>query len=117
VNLRIAVPVAVVAVLLVGAATGAAFSARSTADAHGVRADPAPRPLHVRRADNIRYGNETLYDLAFETCESYEIGQLASRYGVAAEPVAVATSFAAGYELSFRKGAYTGCLAGLAEHS
>src|SRR4051812_24193231 len=100
---------------MVGAATGAAFSARSNADAHGVRADPEPRSLHPRRADNIRYGTETLYDLAFETCESYEIGQFATRYGVEAKPVAVARAFAAGYELSFRQGAYTGCLAGLAK--
>jgi hypothetical protein len=115
VKLRIAVPV-VVAVLLVGAAAGAALAARGAVDAHGVRADPAPRPLEVRRTDHLRYGNETLYDLAYETCESYEIGQLASRYDVPPEPIAVATAFAAGYERSFRKGAYTGCLGGLEEH-
>ena len=81
---------------MVGAATGAAIVTRSASDAHGVRADPPPRPLLTRRADNVRYGNETLYDLSFETCESYEIQQLASRYGVPAEPVAVATAFANG---------------------
>jgi hypothetical protein len=81
-----------------------------------VRADPAPRPLAARRTDHLRYGNETLYDLAYETCESYELGQLAARYGVSADPKAVATAFAAGYERSFKKGAYTGCLGGLNEH-
>jgi hypothetical protein len=116
VRLWIAVPVVIAATLVVGAATGAAIVARSASDARGVRADPLPRSLDGRRVDNVRYGNETLYDLAFETCESYEIRQLARRYGVSAEPVAVATAFAAGYERSFRKGSYNGCLAGLIKH-
>jgi hypothetical protein len=116
VRLRIVVPVVVAATLVVGVATGATIVAHSASVAHGVRADPPPRSLDGRRADNIRYGNETLYDLAFETCESYDIRQLASRYGVPPEPVSVATAFAAGYERSFRKGSYTGCLAGLIKH-
>ncbi len=112
-KLRLVAPIVIVAVLLVGGAVGAALAARGTADAHGVRADPAPRPLEQRRADNLIYGNETLYDIAYETCESYEIAQLASRYDVPPEPTAVATAFAAGYERSFKEGAYTGCLGGL----
>ena len=115
-RLRVAVPIAIAAVLLVGGAVGAALAARGAVDARGIRADPAPRPLEQRRSDHVSYGNETLYDIAYETCESYEIAQLASRYGVRPQPVAVATAFAAGYEQSFRKGAYTGCLGGLGEH-
>jgi hypothetical protein len=115
VKLRRSVPIAlaVAALLLVGGAVGAALAAHGTADAHGVRADPAPRPLEQRRSDHLTYGNQALYDIAFETCESYEISQLASRYGVRPEPVAVAKAFAAGYERSFAEGAYTGCLGGL----
>ena len=90
VRLRVAVPIAIAAVLLVGGAVGAALAARGAVDARGVRADPAPRPLEQRRSDHRRYGNETLYDIAYETCESYEIAQLASRYGVPPQPVAVA---------------------------
>jgi hypothetical protein len=114
VKLRLAAPIVIAAaVLVVGGAIGAALAVRGTVAAHGVRADPAPRPLEQRRSDHLVYGNETLYDIAYETCESYEIAQLASRYDVPPEPIAVATAFAAGYERSFKEGAYTGCLGGL----
>ena len=115
-KLRLAAPIVIVAVFVVGGAVGAALAAQSAVEARGVRADPAPRPLQARRADHLTYGNETLYDIAFETCESYELSALAARYDVLPEPIAVAQAFAAGYELSFREGAYTGCLGGLGEH-
>jgi hypothetical protein len=70
----------------------------------------------TRRADDIRYGNERLYDLSEETCQSYEITRLAARYGVEPTPTAVARAFASGYELSFRDGVYRGCLAAYTEH-
>jgi hypothetical protein len=93
-----------------------AAAARSDADRHGVRRDPAPRPLMTRRLDDIKYGNERLYDLAEETCQSYEISRLAARYGVPATPTDVARAFASGYELSFRDGVYRGCLAAYTDH-
>jgi hypothetical protein len=106
----------VAAAIVIGSAIAAAAAVRTAADQHGGRRDPAPRPLLQRRADDIRYGNERLYDIAEETCQSYEIGKLAVRYGVPATPKAVARAFAAGYELSFRDGAYRGCLAAYTEH-
>ena len=106
----------VAAAILIGSAIAAATAARSAADRHPVRRDPAPRPLGTRRADHIRYANEALYDLAEETCQSYELDRLAMRYGVQPTPTAVARAFAAGYELSFRDGVYHGCLAAYTEH-
>jgi hypothetical protein len=116
VRIRVAVPIVLAVVLLVGGAIGASLAARGAVDARGVRADPAPRPLEQRRSDHLAYANETLYDIAYETCESYEMSELAARYDVRPEPIAVARAFAAGYERSFREGAYTGCLGGLGEH-
>jgi len=104
------------AAIVVGATIAAAAAVRSAADHHGVRRDPAPRPLLTRRADDIRYGNERLYDLAEETCQSYELSRLAARYGVAPTATDVARAFASGYELSFRDGAFRGCLAAYTDH-
>jgi len=110
------VAVVAAAAIVVGSTIAAASVARSAADHRGVRHDPAPRALLTRRADDIKYGNERLYDLAEETCQSYEIARLAARYGVPATPTDVARAFASGYELSFRDGVFKGCLAAYTEH-
>ncbi len=71
------------------------------------------RSLTGLRELNLRWGNEALVDITFETCNAFGLKSLAARYGVPASIEAVARAFAAEYEPGFREGSYAGCREGL----
>lgn len=82
----------------------------------------APRPAGLlatersydgRRQADLRWTREQAEDAGREFCGSIGIDRLSRRFGVAPTPAAIATSYAASYELSARDAAYSGCVKAL----
>jgi hypothetical protein len=69
------------------------------------------RPVDARRARDIRFTNEYLYDSSYETCEALGIESLARKLGIPpTSPRVVARTFAErNYATAIRAGPYHGC--------
>lgn len=102
----IAVGALVAVSLLAVAALGGAFAGSPHRDL-----SLTSRPSDQVRAKHINEANEASYDDGYEICLAAGLTSLARRLDVKpATPRAVARAFSLGYDPSFRRGPYLGCL-------
>jgi hypothetical protein len=77
---------------------------KDTQSGGGTPSGPAPPPAKPSAGPQ-----EVLYRKAKRVCQTMGVEALASRYGVAPNPEAVATAFAKSYPETFRRAVHDGC--------